>query len=136
MSVSAVGATGTTQATASSDTTKASAKNTIDYDAFLKLLVAQLANQDPLNPTDSTEYVAQFATFSGVEQSISTNRKLDSLMTVSALTQANSLIGRTATSADGTRSGQVSAVEVVDGAAYAILADGSSISLESGTSVK
>lgn len=134
MSVPAVGATGTPAPQATSPLTSASNK-TLDYDAFLKLLVAQMANQDPLNPTDSTEYIAQFASFSNVEQAISTNKKLDSMMTVSALTQANSLIGRTATSADGATSGTVSAVKVVDGVVNAILDDGQSITLESGTTV-
>ena len=135
MSVSAIGATTSSAATTTSAVTTAS-KKTLDYDAFLKLLVAQMANQDPLNPTDSTEYIAQFASFSNVEQAISTNKKLDSMMTVTALTQANSLIGRTATSADGTISGTVAAVRVVDGVVNAILDDGQSITLESGTSVQ
>ncbi|MEM7247711.1 MAG: flagellar hook capping FlgD N-terminal domain-containing protein [Acidobacteriota bacterium] len=39
-----------------------------DEDVFLQLLVTQLANQDPLNPADGTEYVSQLATFSSLEQ--------------------------------------------------------------------
>ena len=34
-----------------------------DFDTFLQLLTAQIRNQDPLNPADSTEFVAQLATF-------------------------------------------------------------------------
>ena len=136
MNVSSVGSTTATNPTTGSDLSQATAKNGLDYDSFLKLLVAQMSNQDPLNPTDSTEYVAQFATFSNVEQAIATNKKLDSLMTVSALTQANSLIGRTATSADGATSGTVAAVRVVDGGADAVLKDGRSVTLEPGTLVE
>ena len=132
MNVPAIGATA---APAASAVTAASTK-TLDYDAFLKLLVAQMANQDPLSPTDSTEWVAQLASFSNVEQAISTNKKLDSIMTVSALTQANSLIGRTATSADGSISGKVAAVQVIDGTVHAVLEGGQSLTLESGTSVQ
>ncbi|MEF2550841.1 flagellar hook assembly protein FlgD [Aurantimonas sp. A2-1-M11] len=134
MSVTGVGAT---SATASTQTglSVAAQQNGMDYDAFLKLLVAEMSNQDPLNPTDSTEYVAQFASFSSVEQAIQTNKKLDSMMTVSALTQANSLIGQTATSADGSLSGKVAAVRVVDGAVEAILESGYSLPLISGTTV-
>jgi flagellar basal-body rod modification protein FlgD len=57
-------------------------------------------------------------------------------MTVSALTQANSLIGRTATSADGSVSGLVEAVRVVDGGVQAVLSGGRTLMLESGTTVK
>jgi flagellar basal-body rod modification protein FlgD len=116
--------------------TTAEKSSTLDYDSFLKLLVAEMSHQDPLNPTDSTQYISQFASFSSVEQAIQTNKKLDSLMTVSALTQANSLIGRTATSADGSVSGLVEAVRVVDGGVQAVLGGGKTLMLESGTTVK
>ena len=57
-------------------------------------------------------------------------------MTVSALTQANSLIGRTATSGDGTISGIVQAVRVADDEVQAILANGKVLALGSGTVVE
>ena len=134
MSIGAVTSTQPASATASLAT--ATSKNSLDYDAFLKLLVAEMSNQDPLNPTDSTEYIAQFASFSNVEQSIQTNKKMDSLMMVSALTQANSLIGRTATSADGTVSGTVAAVRVVEGGVQALLEDGRTLPLAPGLTVE
>lgn len=52
-----------------------------DFETFLTLLTSQLKNQDPLNPSDSTEFVAQLASFSGVEQQVATNEKLDRLIT-------------------------------------------------------
>src|SRR5690606_29942522 len=129
-----VGATGNSPYQAAQ--TAAEKSSTLDYNSFLKLLVAEMSHQDPLNPTDSTQYISQFASFSSVEQAIQTNKKLDSLMTVSALTQANSLIGRTATSADGSVSGLVEAVRVVDGGVQAVLGGGKTLMLESGTTVK
>jgi flagellar basal-body rod modification protein FlgD len=48
-------------------------------DAFLKLLVAQMSHQDPLNPTQGTEYVTQLSQFSLVEQSVAQSTKLDTL---------------------------------------------------------
>ncbi len=50
-----------------------------DFQNFLKLLTAQLRNQDPLNPADSTEFVAQLAQFSSVEQLVNANNKLDNI---------------------------------------------------------
>lgn len=50
-----------------------------DFDMFLQLLTTQMRNQDPLNPADSTDYTAQLATFSGVEQQVQTNDLLRDL---------------------------------------------------------
>lgn len=57
----------------------ASKPNALDKEAFLKLLVAQLKNQDPLNPADSTEFVAQLAQFSSLEQLTNVNENLEYL---------------------------------------------------------
>lgn len=51
-----------------------------DFDTFLKMLTAQVTNQDPLNPTDSTDFAAQLATFSNVEQAVKTNELLENLV--------------------------------------------------------
>ena len=51
-----------------------------DFETFLKMLTVQMENQDPLNPTDSSEYAQQLATFSGVEQAVLTNDLLSSMM--------------------------------------------------------
>lgn len=49
---------------------------TSDFDTFLQLLTAQLRNQDPLNPMEGTEFVAQLAQFSAVEQQVRANDAL------------------------------------------------------------
>jgi len=48
-----------------------------DFETFLTLLTAQMRNQDPLKPMESTEYVAQLASFSSVEQQVRTNDSLE-----------------------------------------------------------
>ncbi|UWQ95661.1 flagellar hook assembly protein FlgD [Rhodobacteraceae bacterium M385] len=59
--------------------TSSIASITSDFDMFLRLLTTQMQNQDPLDPADSTEYTAQLATFSGVEQQVETNNLLRDL---------------------------------------------------------
>lgn len=51
-----------------------------DFDTFLKMLTAQARNQDPLEPIDSSEYAAQLAQFSMVEQQVQTNATLTALV--------------------------------------------------------
>jgi flagellar basal-body rod modification protein FlgD len=122
-------------ATSPGTTTPKSAVGNMDYNAFLKLLIAQLKNQDPTKPMDSTEFVAQLATFSQVEQSISANSKLDSLLTASGLSIADSVIGRTVTSPDGTVSGTVVSVKITRDGPVATLANGTTLALSAGIEV-
>lgn len=50
-----------------------------DFETFLKMLTAQMENQDPLNPLDSQDFATQLATFSGVEQQVKTNDLLEAM---------------------------------------------------------
>lgn len=109
------------------------AKTTLDYSAFLKLLIAQMQNQDPLEPMKSSDYVAQLATFSQVEKSVEMSGRISDLLGAVQLQQADGIIGQTITSADGQTNGQVSAAKIVDGKVIAILADGREIAVEAGT---
>lgn len=72
----------------------------LDRDAFLKLLVEQLKNQDPLKPKDDTAFIAQLAQFSSLEQSMGINDRLDMLAAQNAgMANANAvgLVGSMAT---------------------------------------
>lgn len=79
---------GVIQETKSKDSTSTSSKNQLGKEAFLELLVTQMKYQDPLNPNTDTEYIAQLATFSQLEQ-------LQNLSTTTNNTQAFSLVGKT-----------------------------------------
>ncbi len=73
-------ASGQTQASAQSDTTTAPPQQFgEEYNSFLKLLTAQVRNQDPLSPLDSTQFVEQLATFSALEQQVKGNTSLESI---------------------------------------------------------
>lgn len=110
-------------------------KTQVDYQSFLKLLVAQMKNQDPTQPMDSTQYVAQLATFSQVEQSVQMNSKLDQMLQSSALAQADAIIGRTIKSADGTVSGKVAEVRLTSSGITAVLQNGSTVPVGPGISI-
>lgn len=64
----------------SSPAAAATVEPTSDFDTFLRLLTAQIRNQDPLEPTDATQYTSQLATFSNVEQSVKTNDLLAAMI--------------------------------------------------------
>ncbi len=108
----------------------------VDYQSFLKLLVAQMKNQDPTSPMEATDYVAQLATFSQVEQSIQINTRLDSILQASALTQATGMIGREIMSADGTVTGIVKEVRLYNDGVVATLEDGRKLVVEPGVTVR
>lgn len=66
-------------------------------DQFVKLLVTEMKNQDPLNPMDGKELAVQLAQFSSVEQLMNVNTKLDSLASI-LKTQHGTITGTTSTS--------------------------------------
>lgn len=85
-------------ASATSATTKAA--SSLGKDAFMKMLIAQLQNQDPLNPMDGTQFVAQLAQFSSLEQLTNLNETMGALPTylgTSTNAQMANLIGSQAT---------------------------------------
>jgi flagellar basal-body rod modification protein FlgD len=125
----------TTTIPAGANQTTAKSKTAVDYQSFLKLLIAQMKNQDPTQPMDSTQYVAQLATFSQVEQSVQMNTKLDSILQSSALSQADALIGHSITSADGNTTGTVSEVRLSSTGLIAVLEDGTEMAVGPGVTV-
>lgn len=75
----------------------ATSKLGADFNMFLKLLTAQMQNQDPLDPMDTAQYTQQLVQYSQVEQSISQTGTLKEILAslgTQNLTQASSLIGR------------------------------------------
>jgi flagellar basal-body rod modification protein FlgD len=79
--------------------------------------------------------MGQIASFSNVEQSIQANAKLDALMTSTALSQVDGLIGHTITSGDGTISGKITSVRIISGGSVAVLDNGKELLLGEGVKV-
>ena len=98
----------------------------LGQDDFLKLLVAQLGNQDPMNPKSDTDFIAQMAQFSSLEQSKSMQADISRLQAVSLLGQQVNLIQTNQQGEETLIRGTVSAVQmeagkpkiVVDGQSY------------------
>jgi flagellar basal-body rod modification protein FlgD len=137
MQISATGSTSsaTSSANSSSRQSAGGAAQTVDYNQFLQLLIAEMKNQDPTKPMDPTQTVSQLASFSAVEQAVKTNSTLTSLLNQSALSQAGSFIGKTVTAADGSISGVVASVTTSSSGLTATLTDGTTIDLTTGISV-
>lgn len=133
--VGAAGRSGYTPNVSANDSAADSSKATLNYESFLKLLVAQLKNQDPTEPMDPTQQMAQLATFSQVEQTIKTNKNLESLLQRTSLQEANSVIGRTVTSEDGKISGVVKEVTLYTDGIVATLESGKKLVIGPGVKV-
>jgi flagellar basal-body rod modification protein FlgD len=97
------GTSPTTPTTPASSSTTPTTDNSdiLGKDDFLQLLVAQLKNQDPMSPMDGTQFAAQLAQFSTVEQLVDMNSKLDTQNAAAGQSQiaqqagfATSIIGR------------------------------------------
>ena len=88
MPVDAIGSMPTPQDTAPTK------QNTIDQEDFIKLFLAQLQFQDPMEPVDNREFLAQLAQFSSLEQSRQTSQNTNDLLAMNATTQALGLLNR------------------------------------------
>src|SRR3954471_22083743 len=97
--------TSTTAPDAAAAANKAKAdKNVLGKDDFLKLMVAQMKNQDPMNPSDDKDNIAQMAQFSSLEQITNLASATQELANKMSLTQNIGLLGHTVTytGTDGT----------------------------------
>lgn len=136
--VTPVGATNTAtsnKVTTGGEATTAEKSATLNYESFLKLLVAQMKNQDPTEPMDSAQQMAQLATFSQVEQTIKTNKNFESLLQRTSLQEANSVIGRTVTSEDGKITGVVKEVTLYNDGIVAKLDSGEKLVIGPGVKI-
>lgn len=82
--------------------------NSLDQQEFIELFLAQLTYQDPLEPVDNSEFLAQMAQFSSLEQARLTNQNIENLLFTTASSQASSLLGQRVDL--GTTSGTIQAI--------------------------
>jgi flagellar basal-body rod modification protein FlgD len=84
----------------STSTTAASSSTDVTKDEFLQLLVAQIQNQDPLNPADGTQFLTQLAQFQTLEQSMNMGTDLSAIRS-----DLDALVGATTGATTGTTTG-------------------------------
>ncbi|WP_204243669.1 flagellar hook capping FlgD N-terminal domain-containing protein [Xanthomonas sp. NCPPB 1128] len=92
----------------------AQTSKTIDQEGFIKLFLSQLQFQDPLEPVDNREFLAQLAQFSNLEQSRQLSLNMESMLTMTSSSQALSLLNHAVevSKADGTTAtGSIKAVQ-------------------------
>jgi flagellar basal-body rod modification protein FlgD len=105
---------------------------TLGENDFLTLLTTQLKNQDPLNPMDDTQSVAQLAQFSSLQAATNLANSFSAFESNFAVSQASGLLGQTvtvastdSTGASSTVSGTVKSIQVVKGSPEFTLVDAS-----------
>jgi len=113
-----------------------------DFETFIKLLVAQMKNQDPTEPVDATQYVSQLASFSSVEQAVQTNAKLEAtnaklveLLANQTMSQAGHYVGKQLSTEDGKISGIVQSVTIYGDGLVATLDNGKELVIGPGVRV-
>src|SRR3712207_4444609 len=101
---STTGFFGAAAAGATSTASTTSSKASTDKDMFMQLLVAQMKYQDPSNPTDSSEFLAQSAQFTALEKMESVSQQTAQLVALQVAFGASAMVGKTVSypSSDGT----------------------------------
>jgi flagellar basal-body rod modification protein FlgD len=122
--------------------TKSSGSSSLGKDDFLKILMTQLQNQDPLNPMQDQDFISQMATFSSLEQMTNLNSSMDNFAKSTEqnqFMQASSMIGKTVTyldDQDNEMTGVVKSVLFKDGNTSFQLNDDNQTSINSGQITK
>ena len=104
-------------ATTTGSTSQATPTNpngTLGDNEFLQLMVTQLKDQDPLNPTDPSSYLSELAQFTSLEQETNTATSTSQLAASNATTEALGLLGKSVTYLDSSGAEQTGVVSSVD----------------------
>ncbi|PUU88746.1 flagellar hook capping FlgD N-terminal domain-containing protein [Halanaerobium sp.] len=112
--------------------------NSLGQDAFFKILITQLQNQDPLNPMEDREFVSQMAEFSSLEKTEKLYSLLEDKLSSNQVIENSHLIGKEINSVtEGIKqNGIVNSVKSFDGNTYVVLEDDIEVNIENIKEVK
>jgi flagellar basal-body rod modification protein FlgD len=114
MSISAPITSSSDTSTPSSSTQATSSNDTLGPDAFLQLMMTQLQDQDPLSPSDPTQYLSELAQFTSVEQETQTAQSASQMASEQGTVAALSLLGHNVNYIDSQGNPQSGSVQQVD----------------------
>lgn len=111
----------------------------LDSNEFMKILLSELSNQDPLKPQDSSALLEQLSSLRNIESQLSLQKQLENLVLQNGLSSAAGMIGKEIEGLDSFNdevSGVVTSVRVENGKAILELSSGKSLSIERVTSIR
>lgn len=133
MSTTAIGSS-----TAATSTASAGGLGALSNDEFLKVMLTELGNQDPLNPQDTSKLLEQMSSLRNIESQLQLQQKLESLVLQNSISAAGGLIGKQVAglSDDGSSlAGLVTSVRVQDGQAMLELDTGKTLPMKNVTEI-
>lgn len=122
----------------SSSTTSSSGLSSLTNDEFLTIMMEEMSNQDPLNPSDTSKLMEQISTLRSIQSQMDLQSSLEDLVTQNQITTASSLIGKTVAGLNDSNdqiSGLVTSITVSDGKAILQLDTGNTLQLSKVTQV-
>jgi flagellar basal-body rod modification protein FlgD len=124
---------GLTNSAAASQKTARNGFADISSEQFVKILITELTNQDPLAPNDTQQVLEQLSSLRNIESQMQLQKQLEALVTQNGVAQAGALIGKLVEGLDGSNSsvqGLVTSIRVVNGKAVLELDSGKQLPMD------
>lgn len=138
MSAAAIGGILNSTATSAASSGKSDGFGALNTDEFIKILMTELTNQDPLQPNDSQAILEQLSSLRNIESQMSLQESLEALVSQNQIAQAGGLIGKKVEGLDTDNkkvNGVVTSVRIVEGKAILELDSGKSLPMDRLTNI-
>ena len=101
----------------------ASTVSNVEFDDYMKIFLAQLTNQNPLEPVDNKEFLTQMAAFTELQVAQENSNRLEQMLSVMATNQSVALLGKSVEMSSAGIVGEVTAVDMTNGQPVLTLRD-------------